>query len=89
MNDPAKTATTAEPLHPLLAERWSPRAFDPEHQLTERQTTALLEAARWAPSAGNSQPWRFAVAHRGTPRTRACSTRWTVATRCGRTQPPR
>ncbi|WP_326554397.1 nitroreductase family protein [Micromonospora sp. NBC_01813] len=67
MNDPAKTATTAEPLHPLLAERWSPRAFDPEHQLTERQTTALLEAARWAPSAGNSQPWRFAVAHRGTP----------------------
>jgi nitroreductase len=61
----SKTATTAEPLHPLLADRWSPRAFDPEHRLTERQVTALLEAARWAPSASNSQPWRFAVAHRG------------------------
>jgi nitroreductase len=60
-----KTATTAAPLHPLLAERWSPRAFDPDHQLTKRQVTALLEAARWAPSASNTQPWRFAVTLRG------------------------
>ncbi|MFY1694718.1 MULTISPECIES: nitroreductase family protein [unclassified Solwaraspora] len=65
MSDLRKTATTAEPLHPLLAQRWSPRAFDPDHQLTDQQVTALLEAARWAPSAGNSQPWRFAVARRG------------------------
>jgi nitroreductase len=65
MNVLGKTATTAAPLHPLLAERWSPRAFDPSHTLTGRQVTALLEAARWAPSASNTQPWRFAVALRG------------------------
>ena len=60
----SKTATTAAPLHPLLAERWSPRALDPRHELAEDQLTALLEAARWAPSASNTQPWRFAVALR-------------------------
>lgn len=60
-----KTATTSTPLHPLLAERWSPRAFDPDHRLTEQQVTTLLEAARWAPSASNTQPWRFAVTLRG------------------------
>ncbi|MGY1660923.1 nitroreductase family protein [Geodermatophilus sp. SYSU D00705] len=61
----SKAATTAAPLHPLLAERWSPRALDPRHDLTVDQLTALLEAARWAPSASNTQPWRFAVARRG------------------------
>jgi nitroreductase len=61
-----KTAVTAVPLHPLLAERWSPRALDDAHRLTDAQLTALLEAARWAPSANNTQPWRFAVTHRGT-----------------------
>ncbi len=66
MNTDAKTASTAVPLHPLLAGRWSPRALDPGHHLTDTQVTALLEAARWAPSASNSQPWRFAVALRGT-----------------------
>ena len=62
----AKTAATAVPLHPLLAERWSPRALDGDHLLSPGQLTALLEAARWAPSANNSQPWRFVVAQRGT-----------------------
>ncbi|MGY1719269.1 nitroreductase family protein [Blastococcus sp. SYSU DS0552] len=62
-----KTAVTAVPLHPLLAGRWSSRALDAAHELTDAQLTALLEAARWAPSANNSQPWRFAVARRGTP----------------------
>ena len=60
-----KSAHTAAPLHPILAERWSPRGFDAGHELTTEQMTALLEAARWAPSANNSQPWRFAVALRG------------------------
>jgi nitroreductase len=60
-----KTASTAVPVHPLLAERWSPRGFDRNHQVSEHQITALLEAARWAPSAGNSQPWRFLVTRRG------------------------
>ena len=63
----SKSAVTAVPLHPLLAGRWSPRGLDTAHELTEMQLTALLEAARWAPSANNSQPWRFAVARRGTP----------------------
>jgi nitroreductase len=60
-----RTATTSTPLHPLLAERWSPRAFDPVARLTTEQVSALLEAARWAPSAANSQPWRFLLAPRG------------------------
>ncbi len=63
----SKTAVTAVPLHPLLAGRWSPRGLDAAHELTDAQLTALLEAARWAPSANNTQPWRFAVARRGTP----------------------
>ncbi|WP_209313849.1 nitroreductase family protein [Blastococcus sp. TF02A-35] len=66
MSTPHKTAATAVPLHPLLAGRWSPRGLDPQHELTQHQLTALLEAARWAPSASNTQPWRFAVALRGT-----------------------
>ena len=61
MNASAKTARTAAALHPLLAERWSPRAFAADHRLADEQVTALLEAARWAPSASNTQPWRFAV----------------------------
>src|SRR5438552_2201099 len=60
-----RNATTQVPLHPLLAQRWSPRAFDADHALPEPTLTALLEAARWAPSANNTQPWRFLVARRG------------------------
>lgn len=60
-----KTATTTVPVHSLLAERWSPRGFDQAHELADERLTALLEAARWAPSAANSQPWRFGVARRG------------------------
>jgi len=55
-----RTATTAVELHPLLADRWSPRAFD-RTPLQDDDVTALLEAARWAPSANNYQPWRFLV----------------------------
>lgn len=59
------TAATTAPVHPLLAQRWSPRGFDPVHRIGDRELTSLLEAARWAPSANNSQPWRFLVTHRG------------------------
>jgi nitroreductase len=52
-------------LHPLLATRWSPTTFDPSHKLTSAEVDSLLEAARWAPSAGNSQPWAFLVGRRG------------------------
>jgi nitroreductase len=54
-------------LHPLLAGRWSPTRFDPAHEITSDEIEVLLQAARWAPSAGNSQPWAFIVARRGTP----------------------
>jgi nitroreductase len=60
-----KTAITTVPVHPLLAERWSPRGFDRTHEIDDDNLTALLEAARWAPSAANSQPWRFLVTRRG------------------------
>jgi nitroreductase len=52
-------------LHPLLAARWSPAAFDASYALAASEIEALLEAARWAPSAGNSQPWAFIVGQRG------------------------
>ena len=52
-------------LIPILAARRSPRAFDPAAVLTDDDVSALLEAARWAPSAGNSQPWRFVLGRRG------------------------
>lgn len=54
-------------LHPLLAGRWSTRAFDRSHVLGDVEADRLLEAARWAPSAGNSQPWRIGIARRETP----------------------
>jgi nitroreductase len=60
-----RTADTATPVHPLLAHRWSPRGFDQHHTLGDDTLTSLLEAARWAPSANNSQPWRFLVTRRG------------------------
>lgn len=55
-------------LHPLLAARWSPRGFDPGHGLTLDSVLPLLEAARWAPSSGNTQPVRWAVVLRGDAR---------------------
>lgn len=60
-------AVTDAPLATTLRTRWSPRAFDPTVELTDETVHTLLEAARWAPSANNSQPWRFAIALRGTP----------------------
>ncbi|MBA3743467.1 nitroreductase family protein [Sporichthya sp.] len=62
---PDRRADSAVRLHPLLAGRWSPRGFDASYELTDAELTALLEAARWAPSAANAQPWRFLVGRRG------------------------
>lgn len=53
------------PIHPLLAARWSPRALDPDGVVTDDQLRAVLEAARWAPSNGNTQPARYLVGRRG------------------------
>ena len=52
-------------LLPLLRDRRSIRAYDESHVLTDDELAVLLEAARWAPSAGNSQPWAFLVGRRG------------------------
>ena len=54
-----------ELVHPLLTARWSPTTFDAVHEIDVAQVDSLLEAARWAPSAGNSQPWAFIVGRRG------------------------
>jgi nitroreductase len=54
------------PIDPLFLERWSPRAFA-DAAMSETDILTLIEAARWAPSSYNSQPWRFLYALRGTP----------------------
>jgi nitroreductase len=55
----------APAVHPLLAARASPLAFDPSHEVSDAEVGSLVELARWAPSAGNSQPWAFITARRG------------------------
>jgi len=56
-----KPAHTQFPIHELVARRWSPRAFD-ERPIGADLLRTLFEAARWAPSSNNEQPWRFVVA---------------------------
>ncbi|MEY5023567.1 MAG: hypothetical protein RL569_480 [Actinomycetota bacterium] len=60
-----KPANTSVPISELLANRWSPRVYDPTHVMTQEQVTRLAEAARWAASGNNAQPWRFAFTLRG------------------------
>jgi nitroreductase len=55
------------PLHPLIAQRWSPRALDPHGEVTDQQLRALLEAARWAASYGDTEPARYLIGRRGDP----------------------
>lgn len=52
------------PVSPMFIDRWSPRAFTPE-PMTAGDMLTILEAARWAPSSSNRQPWRFVWALRG------------------------
>jgi len=63
------TDTQRVPEHPILpqfTDRWSPRAFA-DKAVTEDQILSVLEAARWAPSASNLQPWRFFYGVKGEP----------------------
>lgn len=55
--------TADHPINPLFLERWSPRAYDAS-SMPKADLLSVLEAARWAPSAYNVQPWRFLYAHR-------------------------
>ena len=61
-----KTASTDHPIHELLARRWSPYSFD-ARPVEPTDIRSLFEAARWAPSSYNEQPWRFIVATKEEP----------------------
>ena len=61
-----KKASTDYPIHKLLAERWSPYAFA-DRQVAETDLQSLFEAARWASSSYNEQPWRYIVAVKDDP----------------------
>jgi nitroreductase len=57
MHNPAKTDY---PVHDLIQNRWSPRAFS-DNPVSPETLRSLFEAARWAPSSSNEQPWAFIV----------------------------
>jgi nitroreductase len=54
------------PISEIFLNRWSPRAMNGE-PVSEADLKRLFEAARWAPSSGNGQPWRFVYSRSGTP----------------------
>jgi len=54
------------PIHPLFIDRWSPRGMTGE-AVSEQELLSMFEAARWAPSSANAQPWRILYARRDTP----------------------
>jgi nitroreductase len=59
-----KPAITQQPVADIIANRWSSRAYNPNKPVTDEHVTALLEAARWAPSCYGDQPWRFVVCNK-------------------------
>ncbi|GAN81239.1 nitroreductase family protein [Acidocella aminolytica] len=59
----ANSRTADHPIEQVFLERWSPRAFTGE-EISEHTLRTMFEAARWAPSSYNSQPWRFVYARR-------------------------
>src|SRR5919107_5132002 len=56
----SKIANTDFPIHNLIARRWSARAFSTK-TVEKSKLLSILEAARWAPSSRNEQPWRYIV----------------------------
>jgi nitroreductase len=61
-----KPAPTDVPLHSLVRERWSPRAYS-DKLVAPEVLRSLFEAARWAPSSSNLQPWAYVVATKDDP----------------------
>ena len=61
-----KKAITTFPVLDIIKNRWSPRSFSGQ-AISENDINTILEAATWSFSAMNEQPWRYVVAHRGTP----------------------
>lgn len=66
MAAPKRQAETSVPIHDVLKERWSPRAFD-SRAVEPEKLRSLAEAARWAASSFNAQPWYFIVAAKDDP----------------------
>src|SRR3954464_7401388 len=58
-----KVARPDRPILPVIAERWSPYAFDPR-PVEREKLLSCLEAARWAASSYNEQPWTYILAER-------------------------
>ncbi|MDB5053562.1 MAG: nitroreductase family protein [Bacilli bacterium] len=65
----AQSRHAEHPIDPIFLNRWSPRAFS-EQEIPEDVLLSIFEAARWAPSASNEQPWRYIVAANQTERER-------------------
>jgi len=61
-----KPAVTSRPVHDIIRNRWSPRAFA-DRLVSSDQLLSVLEAGRWAPSSNNGQPWRWIVATKDDP----------------------
>lgn len=61
-----KHANPEHPIQELLARRWSPYAFS-DRSVSDEDLRSVFEAARWAPSSYNEQPWRYIVATQGNP----------------------
>ena len=61
-----KHAETSAPIHDIISRRWSPRAFD-SRPVELAKLRSLFEAARWAASSYNGQPWYFLVATKDEP----------------------
>jgi nitroreductase len=69
MSHPSPVTNTRKadfPVDSQFTDRWSPRAYTGE-VVSEADVMSMLEAARWAPSSNNAQPWRFAVVLRNDP----------------------
>jgi len=60
-----KQAMPADGVLPVFHQRWSPRAFA-DREVAQEDLRRVFEAARWAPSSSNEQPWRYVVGTRGT-----------------------
>lgn len=61
-----KLAPSVDGLLPLIRERWSPRSFS-SRDVSSADLRVIFEAARWAPSSSNEQPWRYIVGTRNSP----------------------
>ena len=55
------TKSSQVEVHPIIRGRFSSRLMDPDRPIPHEVVEAILEAARWAPSSGNGQPWRYII----------------------------